>query len=116
MERKLIKVRGGKGKKDRYTILSEIALAAYRSYVEQTKPELFPGRREGSHITVRSVQKMFERAKNKAGIGVKFFSFCKIQGKEQGRRVRISSSICEIYEIWEERRNNKIAIRFVYHI
>ena len=45
VERRLIKIRGGKGRKDCYTILSEVALNMFGEYVEKYKPEkwLFPG-------------------------------------------------------------------------
>jgi len=43
-----IRVRQGKGKKDRYTVLSEVALAAIREYREVYLPRdwLFPGARD----------------------------------------------------------------------
>ncbi len=69
-DRKMIYIRKAKGKKDRYTILSQIALEALSLYLELYRPEkwLFPGAQEGRHITERSVQKAFEDARSKAGI------------------------------------------------
>jgi site-specific recombinase XerD len=69
-ERMMIHVRAGKGKKDRYTILSSLALEVMRDYAYYYKPSkwLFPGGREGRHLTERSVQKVVERAAAKAGI------------------------------------------------
>lgn len=69
-KRMLIKVRQGKGRKDRYTLLSEVALKQLRKYYSIYKPEiwLFPGGKEGSYLTERSVQKIFERACEKAKI------------------------------------------------
>lgn len=69
-ERMLIRVKQAKGLKDRYTILSEVALKELREYVKKYRPEgwLFPGERDGKHITERTVQKVFESACNKAGI------------------------------------------------
>ena len=48
-DRNMIHVRGGKGKKDRYTMLSEVALEVLRSYWRAHKPDmwLFPGGRHG---------------------------------------------------------------------
>jgi len=68
--RKMVFVRGGKGKKDRYSLLSIIAVNALRKYVENYKIEnwLFPGQKKGMHLTKRSVQKVMERAVKKAGI------------------------------------------------
>lgn len=65
----LLRVRGGKGQKDRYTILSEVALKVLRVYLRTYKPEkwLFPGRDE-RHLTTRSAEKIFESALKRAGI------------------------------------------------
>ena len=70
VRRKLIRIRGGKGRKDRYTILSDVALKTLREYVEKYKPKkwLFPGQRKDWHINTRTVQKLFENACKKAGI------------------------------------------------
>lgn len=69
-DRKLIKVKQAKGRKDRYTLLSEIALAQLRNYYRLYKPKdwLFEGGHDGRHITERSVQKVFEQSCNKANI------------------------------------------------
>lgn len=73
-ERRLIRVRGGKGRKDRYTLLSERALNAARDYIRVWKPRkwLFPGGRDGRHLSARSVQKIVERGRIAAGIGKRF--------------------------------------------
>ena len=70
VKRKLIRVRDGKGRKDRYIVLSEIALRTFREYVDKYKPEkwLFPGQRKDKHISTRTVQAIFEKARDKAGI------------------------------------------------
>lgn len=69
-QRMLIHVKQGKGKKDRYTILSEIALIELRKYYQQYKPKgwLFPGNKEGEHISERTVQRVFENSSKKARI------------------------------------------------
>jgi len=69
-ERGLIRVRQGKGRKDRYTILSSLAvdaLHAYRASYPLTR-WLFPGAKPGRHLTDRSAQKVMYRACQKAGI------------------------------------------------
>ncbi len=70
IDRKMILVRQGKRRKDRYTMLSEFALGALREYLRRYRPRtwLFPGARYGRHLHERSVQKVFQRAKEKAGI------------------------------------------------
>jgi len=69
-ERMLIHIIQGKGRKDRYTILSDVALEAIKIYASKYHPEkwLFSGESDEKHITERSVQKVFERACAKAGI------------------------------------------------
>lgn len=69
-ERMLIHVVQGKGRKDRYTVLSQTALEVLREYVKRYKPEkwLFPGEDPGKHITERTVQRVFECTKEKTGI------------------------------------------------
>lgn len=66
----LIHVIQGKGRKDRYTVLSEVALNVLREYARESKPVawLFQGEETGSHITERTVQRIFENVKEKARI------------------------------------------------
>lgn len=63
-------IRQGKGKKDRYTLLSETNLEMLREYWKSYRPSdwLFKGHKKGTHISVRTVQKVLEAAKVKAGI------------------------------------------------
>jgi site-specific recombinase XerD len=69
-ERGLIRVRRGKGGKDRYTLLARRALDAVRIYLAAypTTDWLFPGGRSGRHLTTRSVQRIVERAARAARI------------------------------------------------
>jgi site-specific recombinase XerD len=69
-DRMLIHVKQGKGKKDRYTILSPIALEELRVYARKYRPEewLFEGGNGKGHLTERSVQKTFDKACQAAGI------------------------------------------------
>lgn len=68
--RKLILIKGAKGRKDRYTILSEVAFEVYKTYCEEFKPEkwLFPGALDREHISTRTAQAVFEQAKERANI------------------------------------------------
>ncbi|WML34333.1 site-specific tyrosine recombinase/integron integrase [Clostridium sp. OS1-26] len=63
-KRMLIHVVQGKGKKDRYTLLSEIALNQLRKYYRIFKPEkwLFPGQNKEEFLTERTVERIFEKA------------------------------------------------------
>lgn len=70
-ERKLIHIRGAKGRKDRYTLLSDIALDVLNKYIQKYKPHkwLFSGAKPDRHITTRTVQATFKQACEKANIG-----------------------------------------------
>lgn len=63
-KRMLIHVVQGKGRKDRYTLLSEIALKQLRKYYSLYKPEtwLFPGQNQKEFLTERTVERIFEKA------------------------------------------------------
>ena len=52
VERKLIHIRQGKGRKDRYSLLSDAALLAIQTYVKECHPQtwLFPGLKPGRHL------------------------------------------------------------------
>lgn len=69
-DRMLIHVRQAKGRKDRYVMLSPVALEVLEDYWKLDRPGrwLFPGGRPGRHLTERSVQKVLKRAVAKAGI------------------------------------------------
>lgn len=68
-EQKRLFVREGKGKKDRCTILSEKVIAKLKDYFEEYSPAewLFEGV-TGGQYSVRSVQAIFDRAKQKSKI------------------------------------------------
>lgn len=66
----MIRVRQGKGRKDRMTLLSEQAYEMVKRYCQQEQPDhwLFPGQTPDSHLTERTVQKVFEQAVIASGI------------------------------------------------
>ena len=68
--RKLIHIRASKGRKDRYTLLSDVALQTLREYWKKEKPQkwLFPSWNKEKHITARTVQKIFQNTCKKAEI------------------------------------------------
>lgn len=70
-ERGQILVRQGKGRKDRYVMLSPVVLKVLREYVKRERPYhwLFPaGHRRDRHITTRTIQKQVKEAAKRAGI------------------------------------------------
>jgi site-specific recombinase XerD len=70
IDRGLVRVRKGKGDKDRNTLLARRAVDAVRLYRDAypTGPWLFPGTRSDRHLTTRSVQRIVKRAARAAGI------------------------------------------------
>ncbi|MEX0892489.1 MAG: tyrosine-type recombinase/integrase, partial [Gemmatimonadota bacterium] len=69
-ERGLLRVRRGKGRKDRQTLLARRAMEAVRAYrkAHPTSQWLFPGGRPDRPLGTRSVQRIVERAARSAGI------------------------------------------------
>jgi site-specific recombinase XerD len=68
-QRMVIRVDQGKGRKDRYVMLSAALLHTLREYWRQSKPRvyLFPGER-GKSLCISAAQKAFGRARLSAGI------------------------------------------------
>jgi integrase/recombinase XerD len=68
--RKVIKIRQAKGAKDRYTVLSGAAYEMLKAYMKQEKPMhwLFPGAEPSKHLTERTMQHVFERARDQLGL------------------------------------------------
>lgn len=69
-DRMVIHVRAGKGKKDRYTLLSERLLYELRNYwrIERPQDWLFPGKLSKGPLNRRFLQKNYRMAVNRAGI------------------------------------------------
>jgi len=69
-DRKLIYLKSAKGKKDRYSLLSDTALQNLRAYYRMYRPKnyLFEGFKDSAHLSERSVQEVFKRAVRQAGI------------------------------------------------
>ncbi len=65
-----IKVCGGKGNKDRFTVLSNFTLELLRDYWKQYRPEkwLFEGPKVGKKYSKSSVTKIIKRAAEKTGV------------------------------------------------
>jgi site-specific recombinase XerD len=72
-ERMLIKVEGGKGRKDRYTMLSVRLLAELRQYYRKYRPKayLFPStnkKKKDKPLTYETVRSIYEKARKTAGV------------------------------------------------
>jgi site-specific recombinase XerD len=68
--RMAIRVEQGKGRKDRYVMLSQSLLETLRAYWRESKPKLFlfPGVGGKKPLCVSAAQKAFDRARLQAGI------------------------------------------------
>ena len=68
--RMVICIRQGKGRKDRYVMLSEQLLRILRDYWKRERPAhwLFPGPEPSKHVTTRSVQRACRQAVYAAGL------------------------------------------------
>ncbi len=69
-ERMVIRVEQGKGRKDRYAMLSEPLLHLLRTYWKASRPQgwLFPGQNPVNPLTTRQLNRAFHGAKAAAGI------------------------------------------------
>ena len=69
-DRMTIRVEQGKGRKDRYTVLSRHCLGLLRLYWKLAKPEewLFFGRDKNNPMPINTAQRIFYNAKQAAGI------------------------------------------------
>jgi site-specific recombinase XerD len=70
LNRKTVLIRLGKGRKDRYTLLSDRAAAFVKDYCALYAIDtwLFPGQGASGHLSIRSAQNIFDKALAKAGI------------------------------------------------
>ena len=95
-DRMQIRVQSGKGKKDRFTLLSVKTLEVLRLYYQQFRPKnyLFEGYVSGQAISHRTIQKVFSDTVIKAGI-TKAVSFHTLRHSfathllEQGTNLRL---------------------------
>ncbi|MCL2006934.1 MAG: site-specific integrase [Treponema sp.] len=73
ISRGVIFVRLGKGRRDRCTILSRKAADLIEEYIKffDIKTWLFPGQYPGTHLSIRTAQKIFEKAVRNAEINKK---------------------------------------------
>jgi site-specific recombinase XerD len=69
-QRMLIRIDDAKGNKDRYTLLSKVALKKLRNYYKFYRPTdwLFEGQNKSNPITDDTIQRVFRDSKEKAGI------------------------------------------------
>lgn len=69
-QRMVIRIEQGKGRKDRYVMLSPRLLTILRTYwkIVRPKPWLFPGQESGQHLSVRTLQTACRNAAQDSGL------------------------------------------------
>lgn len=70
-KRMMVRVEQGKGKKDRYVMLSQVLLELLREYWRRVRPQgpwLFPGGKPGEHISGGTLAKACRSAWEKSGL------------------------------------------------
>ena len=69
-DRMLVFVKGAKGRKDRYTLLSPKALALIDLYMKRYEPRkwLFEGAKADKYLSKRSIEKIFDQACERASV------------------------------------------------
>jgi len=69
IDRKMVLIKGGKGRKDRYSVLADSVITMIKEYLLKYKPEkyLFEGQYGGKYSST-SLRKILHRAKSKAGV------------------------------------------------
>jgi len=72
-DRGQIRIRNGKGNKDRYTLLADQTLKTLREYylVVHPKDWLFPGIMPGQPMSVSAAERSFQRVRDRAGVNPK---------------------------------------------
>jgi site-specific recombinase XerD len=69
-QRMMIRIEQGKGRKDRYVMLSPNLLELLRAYWKVARPSnwLFPGQRPGTHLTTKRIHQVCIKASAAAGL------------------------------------------------
>jgi len=108
-----IKVVQGKGKKDRYTILSKTTLDTLRAYYKHYKPKeyLFNGVKPGSMMAARSIQHCLLIALKRAGLSAKDYS---IHTLRHSFATHLLDSGTDIHTIKELLGHSKLETTMVY--
>ena len=70
VNRKQVHIRQGKGKRDRYVVLSNLLARKFQSYLDEVKPQiyLFEGQTPGQPMGERSIQYVIGEALQKTSI------------------------------------------------
>ena len=108
-----IKVVQGKGKKDRYTLLSQRALLTLREYYREHRPTtfLFEGKTAGKGMHNRSIQHAIGLCYKKAGLSPKQFN---VHTLRHTFATHLLDSGCDLHTIKELLGHAKIETTMIY--
>jgi len=123
-QRMVIHIRQGKGRKDRYVMLSEQLLVLLRGYYKRTRPSvtcLFPGQDGDTAVTARTVQRACREAADTAGLGktvtVHTLRHCfATHLLEQGVDIRVIQDLLGHRHITSTTRYTRVALNTIRQI
>jgi integrase/recombinase XerD len=97
-----IKVVQGKGSKDRYTLLSQQVLLELRAYylIYRPKEYLFNGAKEGTPLSVRSIQHLVKVSLTRLGLQSKRYSVHTIRHSFATHLVEHGTDLHSVQELW----------------
>lgn len=108
-----IKVCAGKGRKDRFTLLSQKQLIHLREYYLQYKPSgyLFEGAKKAEPMHERAIQHVIQNAMIKAGLGNKKYNSITLR---HSFATHLLNNAVDIYSIKELLGHSKIETTMIY--
>ena len=103
--RMLIRVEQGKGRKDRYTLLSENLLPELRHYYRSCKPKtwLFPSRSREEHLSDRTAQRIYGQREEESG-------------NKKGKGHPYLETLCRVRNYAEFTIIHRLSVPFIHHV
>ena len=108
-----IKINFGKGRKDRYTLLSSKQVEHLRAYYRLYRPSvyLFEGSKKGQRMHERAIQHVIQNSMKKAGLGEKKYNSITLR---HSFATHLLNNGTDIYSIKELLGHSKIETTMIY--